>query len=101
MQAKTVVHGERLKLGKVSLECGEFMPEHVTTEREEVIICLHGKIRVVTPDQTYDLQPGEFCHIAPEVLHSVKNISILRSEYFYAVAMLGALCSMGHPLHSH
>jgi len=99
MQAKTVVRGERLKLGKVSLECGESMPEHVTTEREEVIICIHGKIRVRTPDRVHWLKPGEFCHVAPEVLHSVENASILRSEYFYAVAMLGILCEAEQHLH--
>ena len=77
-----------LKAGKVILQPGESIGEHVTEKREEAIIVLRGTATLLLEGKTIQLSQGQALYIGPEKKHDVKNNSSQELEYVYVVALL-------------
>ncbi|MBU0530672.1 MAG: cupin domain-containing protein [Candidatus Aenigmatarchaeota archaeon] len=77
----------KLKSGRVRLHPGEDIGEHVTEEREELLIVLKGTATLLKGDETIILDEGQ-THFVPEgVKHDVKNNSASELEYIYVVSL--------------
>jgi quercetin dioxygenase-like cupin family protein len=63
---------ERVSLG-VSIFPPGSMPEgHVHPAEEETIYCVSGRGRIVTPDETADVEAGVVVHVAPGTFHATE-----------------------------
>jgi len=80
-----------LKAGQVSLQPGESIGEHTTTNREEILIILRGTATLTLENQTLELKQGQTHYIPPEKKHNVTNNSKQELEYIYVVNLLGEL----------
>lgn len=76
-----------LKSGRVILEPGEEIGEHVTEAREELIVVLRGKAKVIEEDGTIELHEGDTHFISEGKKHNVKNNSDQVLEYIYVVSL--------------
>ena len=85
----------------IGLFPGESMPAHTTGPgREEVIICIYGKIEVsrqtdATPagGETWStLFSGEACFIPENCVHEVANTSDAPAQYAYVVTKKQKIC---------
>lgn len=77
-----------LKSGRVVLLPGESVGEHVTTDREELVCGLEGKVQLLLPDKVVELSAGQAYYIPPQTTHNVQNVTDVRSSYIYVVALL-------------
>lgn len=77
-----------IKSGHVVLQPGENIGEHVTEEKEEVIIVLKGKAMIICGNDDEPLIAAErsVVYIGPETKHDVKNIGDSALEYVYVVS---------------
>ncbi len=71
--------------GKVILRPGEEVGEHITENREEVIIVLKGNATLVKANERIELSEGETHFIKEGIKHNVKNLSNEPLEYIYVV----------------
>jgi len=76
-----------LKSGRVLLKPGENVGEHVTEKREELIIVLKGRARIVFGNETINISEGETHFINEGVKHNVFNDSEKDLEYVYVVCL--------------
>ncbi len=77
-----------LKAGRVTLQPGESVGEHVTEKREEAIIVLKGTATLVVEGKATELSRSQIFYIGPEKKHDVKNNDSTELEYIYVVALL-------------
>ena len=77
-----------LKSGHLILKPGENIGEHVTENKEEVIIVLKGKAMVLfgNDDEPIVAAPRSVVYIGPQTRHDVKNIGNDILEYVYVVS---------------
>ena len=77
-----------LKSGHLILKPGENIGEHVTENKEEVIIVLKGKAMVICGVDDEPIVAGErsVVYVPPETKHDVKNIGENILEYIYVTA---------------
>lgn len=76
-----------LKGGRVSLAPGEEIGEHVTDDKEELLIILEGTATLKKAGHTVMLKKGD-AHFIPEgVTHNVINSSEDVLEYIYVVSL--------------
>lgn len=81
-----------LKSGHVILKPGENIGEHVTENKEEVIIILKGKAMVLCGNDDEPIVAGErsVVYVPPQINHDVKNIGSGILEYVYVVSPVNA-----------
>lgn len=77
---------KRMKAGRVTLQPGEEVGEHVTEGREELIVVLKGTASVAEEGKESLVQAGSTHYIHENARHNVKNASKEELEYIYAVA---------------
>lgn len=78
---------ERLKSGRVTLKPGEDVGEHLTEEREELIVCLAGSATIIEGQRQTTIGPGETHYIPKNVQHNVRNGTEHDCTYIYIVAL--------------
>lgn len=76
-----------LKSGRVVLDPGEEVGEHVTENKEEIIIVIKGTATIIREDVSTVTNQGEICYIKEGVKHNVKNESDSELEYVYIVSL--------------
>jgi mannose-6-phosphate isomerase-like protein (cupin superfamily) len=76
-----------LKGGRVTLSPGEEVGEHVTENREEIIVVLRGTASLLKGDEIIELNEGEAHFIEEGTRHNVRNSSDRELEYIYAVTL--------------
>jgi quercetin dioxygenase-like cupin family protein len=76
-----------LKSGRVKLNPGEEIGEHITENREELIIILIGKAKVEIEGEILELKEGDAQFISEGVKHNVTNNSEQLLEYIYVVSL--------------
>jgi mannose-6-phosphate isomerase-like protein (cupin superfamily) len=75
-----------LKASKVLLSPGEEVGEHVTENREEIILVLKGEGILMNGRLSIPLKEGQVHHVGENTLHNVKNTSSSDLEYVYVVS---------------
>jgi mannose-6-phosphate isomerase-like protein (cupin superfamily) len=82
----------RTKAGRVSLNPGEDVGEHVTDAREEVIIVLKGTATVSVGGggkcKEHSVGQGQAFYISEGKRHNVRNDTGTELEYVYVVSLL-------------
>ncbi len=76
-----------LKSGRVLLEPGESVGEHITEKREEIIIVLKGTASISAKGKTIQAREGEVFFVPEATLHNVFNNSENPLEYIYVVSL--------------
>ncbi|MBN1792441.1 cupin domain-containing protein [Candidatus Woesearchaeota archaeon] len=76
-----------LKSGRVVLQPGEDVGEHVTKNKEEVLLVLKGSMLLKKGSEEIALKAGEVHYISQDVVHNVVNGSDSILEYVYVVAL--------------
>ena len=46
----------------------------------EIILCLSGLLRIITPDEEFDLKPGEVAYFNPNQPHSCETLQVKGSR---------------------
>ena len=78
-----------IKSGYVILKPGEEVGEHVTENREEIIVILEGSATVVAEGESREIRENEVVFIGNGKRHNVVNESDSLLRYLYIVAPLG------------
>jgi mannose-6-phosphate isomerase-like protein (cupin superfamily) len=78
-----------MKVSKVLLSPGEEVGEHVTEDREEIIVILRGNGILIDGGISIPLKEGQAHHIKQNTRHNVKNTSGEELEYVYVVSFNG------------
>lgn len=78
----------RMKAGKVRLGPGEEIGEHLTKDREEIIIVLKGTASLIMDGKSIEVQEGETQFIEEGKKHNVMNSGKEDLEYVYVVCLL-------------
>ena len=76
---------EKLKSGCVVLQPGQEVGEHVTENREEVLIILEGTATVACEQEIAEINAPSFVYIPKNKKHNVTNKSALPLKYLYIV----------------
>jgi NCAIR mutase (PurE)-related protein/mannose-6-phosphate isomerase-like protein (cupin superfamily) len=80
-----------IKSGSVILSPGKSVGEHVTSAKEEVIVILEGKARVICAGKRpFAASRGSVVYIPPETRHDVINSGTGPLHYVYVVSKTGA-----------
>lgn len=76
-----------MRSGYVVLQPGESVGEHSTQEKEEAIIVLEGRVKVVADGQEAAVvQKGQLVYIPPRTSHDMSNAGNVPARYVYVVA---------------
>ena len=68
-----ILKAGQLEVMRVVLPAGKSMKEH-QTPGEATVQCLEGVVEFATEDENQQLHPGDFVHLAPRALHSLKAV---------------------------
>ena len=68
-----ILKAGQLEVMRVVLPAGTSMKEH-QTPGEATVQCLEGVVEFTTEDGNQQLHPGDFVHLAPRALHSLKAV---------------------------
>jgi quercetin dioxygenase-like cupin family protein len=79
---------EGTRVGKVRLSPGEDIGEHVTENREEIIIVLRGVATLQVDGETLELNEKGIHYIREGKRHNVVNNTDNELEYVYVVSSL-------------
>jgi mannose-6-phosphate isomerase len=79
---------KRIKAGRVRLEPGEEIGEHVTKDREEIIVVLKGDATLEMDGKEIEIKEGATHFIEEGKAHNVMNNGKERLEYVYVVSLL-------------
>ncbi|MFC1721776.1 cupin domain-containing protein [Patescibacteria group bacterium] len=79
---------QRMKSGYVILSPEEEIGEHITEQREELIIFLEGKAKVISAGKEVEVKAPVAVYIEPEDKHNVINIGKEKLKYVYVVAFV-------------
>lgn len=79
---------EKLKSGCVVLKKNQEVGEHVTKDKEEILIILQGKARIICENEIRDVDNGTFVFIPKNKKHNVVNRSREVLKYIYVVTMV-------------
>ena len=74
-----------LKSSKVTLSPGEEVGEHLTENREEMILVIRGKGVLTKGTESARMEEGSMHHVGNGVKHNVRNDSDGEMEYIYVV----------------
>ena len=78
-----------MSAGRVFLKAGESCGQHSTENREELLVFLSGKGRLLIGKDEKDnfaVGEGNVCYIPPKTIHNVRNTSDKPLIYVYCVA---------------
>lgn len=75
----------RLKAGCVVLKTGKDVGKHSTNNKEEVLVILQGKAKVVCENETINVEKGTLVFIPKNKKHNVINKSKEVLKYIYIV----------------
>ena len=78
---------QMLKSGVVTLRPGESVGEHVTKEREEVLVVLEGDVVLKNEAEEIPLAAGQTYFIPEGKTHDVSNTGVVPARYLFAVAL--------------
>lgn len=78
-------HTQTLKSGKVKLLPGEEVGEHVTENKEEMIIVLKGAATIYAEDKKIEVSERSCYFIKEDTKHNVKNHTEEILEYVFVV----------------
>lgn len=91
MESERVIRppeSQKLKSGRVKLEPGEEIGEHVTEKREEILVILKGEATVWKEGGEEKKVPAGGTHFVEEdVKHNVLNKGDKPLEYIYTVTL--------------
>ncbi|MCX6816045.1 MAG: cupin domain-containing protein [Candidatus Aenigmarchaeota archaeon] len=87
MKSDSLVSSNHMKAGLVTLQPGEAVGEHVTENREEVLIVLSGTPTLIKENKIIVLKEHETHYIAEGVLHNVRNNTNKELQYVYVVSL--------------
>lgn len=62
----------RVSMGVAVFPPGSRPAGHVHPAEEETIYCAAGRGRIVTPDETAEIEPGVVVHVAPGTFHATE-----------------------------
>ena len=80
------INSRHLTSKHVILHPGESMPDHSTgKDREEVLTCLSGKLKVKIGIAETELEFGDSVFIPEDTLHSVSNETDADASYVFVV----------------
>lgn len=79
---------ERIKAGCTVLATGEAVGEHITEDREEVLVILQGTAHVVCGEETLEVNQGNLVFITKNQKHNVLNKGEGVLKYVYIVSSL-------------
>jgi len=79
---------EKIKSGLVFLKKGEEVGEHITDNREEVIIILQGEALVILENQKRVVKENNLIFIPKNKKHNIKNKYNKILKYIYVVSLL-------------
>ncbi len=79
---------QRMKSGYVILDPQEEIGEHITDQREELIVFLEGQAKVVSEGEEAKIEAPAVVYIEPEKKHNVVNIGEDKLKYVYTVAFV-------------
>ncbi|MBV7427736.1 cupin domain-containing protein [Acidovorax sp. sif1233] len=68
-----ILKAGQLEVMRVVLPVGKSMKEH-QTPGEATVQCIEGVVEFVSEDGIQQLHPGDFVHLAPRALHSLKAV---------------------------
>ncbi len=77
-----------LKSCRILLGPGEDIGEHVTEDREEILVILKGTATLVYNGKEVELAGGESFFVNSGIRHNVKNLKQDPLEYVYVVAAI-------------
>lgn len=80
---------------------GEEVGEHVTHEREEVVVFMEGEAELVLGSRTHAVASPWALYIGPEVRHNIVNTGASPLRYVYVVALHGDPAPGGSRQHGH
>ena len=78
---------QRIKSGYVILHPGESVGEHVTDQREEVIVILEGVATVQVDDEVEIVHAGCIVYIPANKKHNITNNTEDELRYTYIVSL--------------
>ncbi|WP_422843379.1 cupin domain-containing protein [Acidovorax sp. M2(2025)] len=68
-----ILKAGQLEVMRVVLDAGKSMKEH-QTPGEATVLCIEGVVEFLSEDGTQQLQPGDFVHLAPRALRSLRAL---------------------------
>jgi quercetin dioxygenase-like cupin family protein len=68
-----ILKAGQLEVMRVVLPVGKSMKEH-QTPGEATVQCIEGVVEFASEDGIQQLHPGDFVHLAPRALHSLKAV---------------------------
>ncbi|MBU0707595.1 cupin domain-containing protein [Patescibacteria group bacterium] len=77
----------KIKAGLVVLQPGQDVGEHITTNREEIIVVLEGTATAVIKDEAKILEEKDCCYIPNNTVHNIKNQANTILKYYYIVSL--------------
>ncbi|MBD3208829.1 cupin domain-containing protein [Candidatus Woesearchaeota archaeon] len=76
-----------LKSGRVQLQPGEAVGEHVTESKEELIIVMKGTATILKEGKPTTVIAGNTHYIPPETRHDVRNEGKEILNYLYVISV--------------
>jgi len=77
---------EKIKTGYITLKKGEEIGEHMTDDREEIIIILDGVAKITVEGENKEIKKNHLIFIPANKKHNLKNIYSQALKYIYIVA---------------
>ena len=77
-----------MRSGRITLDPGEDVGEHIPYQREELIIITKGIATIIVDNKFFELNAGETKFIPEGIRHNVVNNSDKEIEYIYVVNLL-------------
>jgi mannose-6-phosphate isomerase-like protein (cupin superfamily) len=74
-----------MRSGRVVLKSGEDMHRHSTNDKEELLVFLQGKARVILGTETVLMEAGQVLYIPPHLEHEVHNDGPEELRYIFTV----------------
>lgn len=80
---EVVAETPELRVLRITLAEGQFIPWHYHTNVTDRFFCLEGELRVETraPRNDYRLSPGNDCRVPPKTAHIVRNAGAGRCRF--------------------
>jgi mannose-6-phosphate isomerase-like protein (cupin superfamily) len=76
-----------MRSGRIYLKPGESCGQHSTKEREELLVFLSGRGKLlIGQTKSFNIGVGKVCYIPPNTIHDVKNDGAEPLIYIYCVA---------------
>jgi len=79
---------KNIKSGYVVLKPGQDIGEHVTENKEELIVILEGSGEVIVEGEKKGLKKGQVAYIEKNKKHNIVNIGKIDLKYVYVVSLL-------------